>query len=746
MTNYSFLLSYFCLLIFSFSCEERKVEYVDEIYEKPAIVADPEMAHLSPEESLTKMYLPKGYRMELVASEPMIEEPVWIAWDGEGKMYVAQMRTYMQNADALQENEPWSRVSVLEDLDGDGRMDKSTVFIDSLVLPRIVLPLDDRVIIGETYSRNLWSYRDTDGDRVADEKILILEDTVRDNRNLEHQAANMIWSIDNWLYVSNNSFRFRFRNGVIERDTMPDAPNGQWGLTQDETGRLFYSRAGAEIPALGFQQHPLYGVREMEGRWEEGFTEPWPVVGTIDAQGGPRRLREGEGTLNKFTGVAGQEIFLGDKLPAYGDLFIPEPVARIVRRAKVNHEQGKIVLTNAYPQKEFLASTDPLFRPVQAVTGPDGCLYIVDMYRGIIQEGTWVGPGSYLRGVVDRKGIDKFVGKGRIYRIVHDQMTPGKKPDLSGKSADDLLSYLGHPNGWYRMTAQKMIIVKGDKAVIPSLKKLAMDEGSFWGKWMNPDKDYALQRLHALWTLEGLEGLDKNFLIQKYTDADPRVRSAAVRLSEPYLEQSDPEIAESISGLVNDPDPEVLTQLILSLRSLKGEKPNEWVKVILDAHADNEVIAVTAMENLNEHRPEIELLKKKYILRDGDTRHSIVRGYEIYKGLCAACHGPKGEGIDPIGPPLATSPRVMGDFRTPVRVLLNGLSGPLDGKNYTSAMAPMRQNDDQWIADVLNYVRAEFGDKGTIWFRRVSQMREKYKDREAYWTMPELTQEAKKDL
>ncbi|MEZ4830377.1 MAG: cytochrome C, partial [Bacteroidia bacterium] len=550
MTNYSQLL--FCLILLSFSgaCSDKKTTYLDEIYDKPTIVADPEMAHLSPEESLSRMYLPKGFRMELVASEPMVEEPVWIAWDGEGKMYVAQMRTYMQNADAQEENEPWSRISVLEDLDGDGRMDKSTIFIDSLVLPRILLPLDDRVIVGETYSRNLWSYRDTDGDRVADEKILILEDTVRDNRNLEHQAANMLWSIDNWLYVSNNSFRFRFRNGVLEKDTLPDAPHGQWGLTQDETGRLFYSRAGAEIPALGFQQHPVYGIREMEGRWEEGFTEPWPVVGTIDAQGGPRRLREGEGTLNKFTGVAGQEIFLGDKLPAYGDLFIPEPVARIIRRAKVHHENGKIVLTNAYPQKEFLASTDPLFRPVQAVTGPDGCLYVVDMYRGIIQEGTWVGPGSYLRSVVDRKGIAQFVRKGRIYRIVHEQMEPGKKPALSDKSAAELLSFLGHPNGWYRMNAQKLIILKNDQTVIPRLKKLAMDNGSVWGKWINPGKDYGLQRLHALWTLEGMDALDQNLLIQKYADTDPRVRSAAIRMSEPYFRQAEPDVIAAIGSMV----------------------------------------------------------------------------------------------------------------------------------------------------------------------------------------------------
>ena len=141
---------------------------------------------------------------------------------------------------------------------------------------------------------------------------------------------------------------------------------GQWGLTQDETGRLFFSRAGAETPALGFQQHPVYGRLELKGHWDESFMEPCPIVGTPDAQGGPHRIREDNKTLNRFTGVAGQEIFLGDKMPgAYGDLFIPEPVGRIVRRAKVKHLDGKILLENPYHQAEFLASTDRLFMLLQ---------------------------------------------------------------------------------------------------------------------------------------------------------------------------------------------------------------------------------------------------------------------------------------------------------------------------------------------------------------------------------------------
>lgn len=725
-------------LSFLFSCETPKAEYQDEIYTKPKIDPNPVLKYQSPEESLNSLYLPKGYHAELVASEPMINEPVSIAWDGNGKMYVAQMMTYMQSADAINENEPWSRITTLEDTDGDGKMDKSAIFLDSLVLPRILLPLDDRVIVGETFQRNLYSYRDTNGDGVADEKILLLEDTVRDNRNLEHQDANMLWSIDNWLYVTNKVFRYRFTSNKLIRDTLPEPGVGQWGLTQDETGRIFFSRAGAEVPALGFQQHPSYGSLELPNHWDESFMEPWPIVGTPDAQGGPRRMREGDNTLNRFTGVSGQELFLGDQLPAYGDLFIPEPVGRLVRRAKVKHVNGKIILESAYPQTEFLASTDPLFRPVYTATGPDGCLYVVDMYRGIIQEGQWVGKGSYLRGIVDERGYDKFTSKGRIYRIVHDQMKPGEKPQLLEKSADELLDFLGHPNGWWRNTAQKLIILKGDQSVVSDLKELVECNESFLGKLFHPDKNFALERLHALWTLEGLNAIDTVLLKKAFHDKDARVRVAAVRISERFVKQNDSNMMIALNMLAEDPDPEVLQQLILTLRFNNTEESRTIVKSILNKNPDNEVIKVTAAENLNPSFNVIRQLRDQYRLRGGDAATQIVNGYRIFDEYCSTCHGKDGMGIKQLAPSLVGSPRVTGDVETTAKIVLHGLTGPVDGVEYNGPMAPNSQQSDEYIADVISYIREHLNHSGTVWRGRIGQVREKNKYRNTYWTLKEL--------
>lgn len=727
------------LILVSVSSCDQKIKYRDEIYEKPKINKDPVLKDLSPEQSLKTIYVPNGYRVDLVANEPMIKEPVTVAWDGNGKMYVAQMMTYMQDIDASHEDEPWSRISILEDTDGDGKMDKSVVFIDSMVLPRIMLPLDDRIIIGETYNRNLYSYRDTDGDGTADEKILLLEDTTRDNRNLEHQDANMLWSIDNWLYVTNKTFRYRFTNGTLIRDTLPEPAVGQWGLTQDETGRLFFSRAGAEIPALGFQQHPMYGSLEMDGHWDESFMEPWPIVGTLDAQGGPRRIKERDSTLNKFTGVAGQEVFLGDKMPpAYGDLFIPEPVGRLIRRAKVHHRNGKIILENPYHQAEFLASTDPLFRPVHAATGPDGCLYVVDMYRGIIQEGTWVGEGSYLREVVKEKGYDKFFGRGRIYKVRHETMEPGPAPRLLDKSAGELLQYLRHPNGWWRMTAQKLIVLKADKSVVPALIETVEDNQSFFSSvFETANVDYGLERLHALWTLEGLDAIEKTTLKMALQDKDPRVRTAAVRISDRFLKVNDTEIFEALQAMANDPDPEVLQQLILSFRIL-NDKSKNIVQAISDRHSDNELIKITAAENLNPSFSVIAELKQKYKLKGGDAARQIVNGYKIFKEYCSTCHGADGKGIPQLAPSLVGSPRVTGDIEIPVNILLHGLTGPVDGIEYNGPMAPVGKENDEYIADVLSYVRAHLNESGTVWRGRVRAIREKNKERNRYWTLKEL--------
>ncbi len=233
---------FFLFIFFFIGCNQQNKDHVEK--PPPArpskIDPNPSSAYLSPEESLKTMQLPEGYHLELVASEPMIQEPVAIVWDGNGRMYVAEMRSYMQDIEGSGQRLPICRITRLEDTDNDGVMDKSTVFIDSLVLPRMILTLDDRLVVNETYTYNLYSYRDTNGDGIADEKKLLYQNDAADNANLEHQRSGLVWNIDNWIYMTTSPARFRYNNGMLEVDSLASGAGGQWGLGNDDYGRLVF--------------------------------------------------------------------------------------------------------------------------------------------------------------------------------------------------------------------------------------------------------------------------------------------------------------------------------------------------------------------------------------------------------------------------------------------------------------------------------------------------------------------------
>ena len=190
------------LLVFTCTPPRNSAQHQPTV--RPAFNPTPGPQYLSPEESMKTMHLPRGYRLELVASEPMIREPVAIAWDGNARMYVAEMLTYMQDADATGEQQPQSRISLLEDTDNDGKMDKSTVFIDSLLLPRMIQCVGKELLVNETNTITLHSYRDTDGDGKADVKKVVYQNPRADvaGANMDHQRSGLDWNLDNWMYMT----------------------------------------------------------------------------------------------------------------------------------------------------------------------------------------------------------------------------------------------------------------------------------------------------------------------------------------------------------------------------------------------------------------------------------------------------------------------------------------------------------------------------------------------------------------
>jgi len=342
------------LALFTGYCKVGENKVKRDASGKILVDPHPDPAYLSVKESLRSIHMPAGYHVELVAADPLVIEPVAVVWDGNGNMYVAEMRTYMQDINGSGQNLPICTVAKLEDVNGDGKMDKRTVFIDSLVLPRMMLCVGNKLLLNETYSYNIYSYEDHNGDGQADEKKLVYKNDKPDTRNLEHQKSGLLWNLDNWIYVSCDPVRFRYVDGKLIVDSLANSPGGQWGLGNDDYGRLFFSAAGAEIPALGFQINPSYGLLNPKDQFDNEFQAVWPIIATPDVQGGMGRLRP-DTTLNHFTASCGQSVYRGNALPAdlRGDLLICEPVGRLIRRAKVYEDSGKVKLKMLISEKSL---------------------------------------------------------------------------------------------------------------------------------------------------------------------------------------------------------------------------------------------------------------------------------------------------------------------------------------------------------------------------------------------------------
>jgi len=682
--------------------------------------------------------------MEIVAAEPLIEEPVTFAFDGNGRIYVAEMLTYMQDADSTGTFNSVSRIKRLEDEDGDGVFETFTVFADKLLLPRMISTLDDgRILVRETNTLDLLLLTDTDGDGVADERETIYQGGDRGG-NLEHQPSGLIYGLDNWLYVTYTDKRYKFVGGEIISGNLKSS-GGQWGLAQDKAGRIYFSRAGQENPVYGFQAPVVYNPAiyvpiAVDGEQAPGFREVFPISTTPDVQGGLPRVRD-DGSLNHFTGGGGQSIYLGGLYDDMeGDYIIPEPVGNLIRRSKVLRSDGHTVISNPYQseRKEFVVSSDPNFRPLWTDTAPDGSLLVLDMYRGIIQEGNWTREGSYLRGVIDKYGFDKNIGRGRLYRIKKDGVPLYSPPKMFEQSPTALIDHLRHKNRWWRLEAQKLIVLSGDQSVIPALQEIARGDS-------NPDA-----RVHALWTLEGLGNLDKNLLTGLFRSESTNVRNAAIRISEQLVTAGDEDIVGQWLQLATDEDIEVVQQVLLSAWYVRSDNRRLFLQTVQQTYPDKKgVIAIGEAIKRGETEDE-----KRRLLATGnaDFAAAMIAGDIAYKSLCSSCHGDDGTGTPSAGglmaPSLHSNPRVTGNTTLLTNIVLNGMQGPIDGVNYVGGMMPsIASNGDEYVANVLTYIRNEFANSASmVRAADIAKIKSLYPDRETMWTQDSAEQQFSQQL
>ena len=549
---------------------------------------------LSPADEMKTFQLPPGYRVELVASEPMVQEPVAIDFDAAGRLWVVEMRGYMQDLPATGEREPVGRVSVLEDLNNDGVMDKKTVFLDGLVLPRTIKVLEHGVLIAEP--PHLWLARDTNGDLKADTKTEVTNKYGLATANVEHNANSLTWALDNWMHTSEATIDVRFKNGQFEiRNTVS---KGQWVASQDDEGRI-YRNSNESVLHVDLVPTPYYArnpnlvrtrgsYESLRGDKDENNVV-WPARPTPGVNRGYQAgILRPDGRLAKFTSASSPTVYRGDRLPAdlRGNLFVLEPAANLVSRLIVSDDGTRLRARKAYENTEFLTSTDERFRPVYLSNAPDGTLYLVDMYHGIIQHRGYV--TEYLRDQILSRKLDSANGHGRIYRIVHETTKRDRRPALSNAPSTRLVELLSYPNGWWRDTAQRLLVERGDKSVVPALTKLASSATD------------ARTRLHALWTLDGVDRISASLVTHALEDRSRDVRASAVRLAERWLRTGDDAMRLAVLKHVDDPDWWVRRQTAASLGELPRASKETALATVLERYGDDPVTVDAAISGLRD--------------------------------------------------------------------------------------------------------------------------------------------------
>ena len=807
---------------------------------------------LSPEQALQTFRVPEGFRIEIVAAEPLVDSPVAMAFDPDGRLYVVEMRGYMRTYDGVGEDEPTGRIVLLEDTDGDGRMDKRTIFLDKLVMPRAIALVRDGLLVSEPPV--LWFVRDTNGDGVVDEKEVVARDYAVENdpkrgarSNPEHSSNGLYWALDNWIYSANHTVRFRNVTGEWQRE--PTLNRGQWGMTQDDFGRLFFNSnsdylRGDLIPSHYANRSPIVPTPPGLNVQIDKNQTVWPGRMNPGVNRGyqPKQLRD-DGTLATFTGACGPVIYRGSNFPTeyQGDAFVCEPTGNFIRRSKLIEQDGWITATNAQSQTEFLVSTDERFRPVNLYNGPSGGLYVVDLARGLIQHRIYL--TSYLRKQLESRKLDSPTDRGRIYRITHEKGIRAKSQKLSKAKAAELVAKLSDPNGWERDVVQRLLVERNSAEAVGPLKKVVIEAGD------------ARTRLHALWSLDGCEQIDPSLLEAVLGDLHPGMRRAALRISERFLrggqsprlvaavlkasfddsvsvrwqaaltlsELTSPASVLRLMELADSGGPDyvqkaalaslsgkelaaidiamgdrwwpkatrrgrdlVLTSLAQSLfverksqpihdlieTLSKGSKREDRQLALLDglvdlavkpgrkprpARLDAEPTGFKGM--LQAGSPEVveRLAKIDSLLvwpgKPGVSENDLPppltaaqqklfeAGRELFVTVCAVCHQPHGRGQDGLAPPLLDSEWILGPESRLVRVVLQGVLGPIKvgDRTYELDMPGLGALDDESVASVLTYLRREWGhDSAPVSSASVAKVRELTKDRQNAWTAEEL--------
>jgi len=693
---------------------------------------------LDPVAAIGKMHVADGFELNLFAAEPQVINPVVMRFDQLGRLWVVEMVGYMNDLKGTKELENIGRISILEDTTGDGKMDKSKVFLDKLVEPRAIAFHKDGIL----WADHKKLYHTVVGvDDQAEKTVVVDEDYAR-GHSVEHKPNGLVRAIDNWYYNAKSSLRYKEVDGkwLIERTEF----RNQFGISTDNHGRLYHGQQNTLMRAEMFSPSFFLRNANLNLKMSQLATEynviqdhcfniksceqaVFPVRRSRDIRDGYLTAKDcdidKDGFAFRCTSACGQHYYRGGHFGKEMNAFVADPGMHFVKAMKITREEGIPYGKNVYTDQEIIASPDTRFRPVDLQTAPDGSLYIADMYHGINQHKVFM--SAHLKAFILKHNLEQPMGLGRIYRLTaEDRKLTAWKP-LATRDVTELAAALASDNPWTRDTAQRLLVdhnLPNAKATIEA---------------MYQKTDSILGKIHALWTLEGIGQLTEEHVLSALSHGDHDLRMHAARLSW-RLENSDslmqaliqatPKMFDESSYYLyqrlanfSHTDAQVFMVnayvkwagkpfIVQTILSGSDKHVEQWIARIPDSD-EQKVIQTAYLKSKKVTKIQPPKLAAKYL-------KSYHRGKKIYEINCFACHGKDGLGLLDMGPPLAKSDWVAGSPDTITKIMLKGMEGEItvSGKKYKpkiSMMAFEAIMSDEQIADVSTYIRNSWGNNAS---------------------------------
>ena len=716
---------------------------------------------LDAQEAISKMKIESGFEIRLVASEPMVNSPVAMNFDSRGRMWVLEMEGYMTDSVGSQEDKPGGKIVILEDTNHDGTADTRKLFIDSLVLARSICLIGDGILIAEP--PKLWYYT-IQNDRPV--KKQLVDTAYTEGGNVEHQSNGLVRALDNWIYNAESGKKYK-RAGdrwIVAR--MPS--KGQWGMSQDDCGRLFYNNNSQNL--LGDFFAPHFGSTNRNQRRVAGMDErivddnrvypdrPTPGVN----RGYMKGVLDDSLRLTNFTAASGPVLYRGNLFPRdyYLNAFVGEPSANLIKRNLLNESGYRVKGKQAYLHKEFLTSTDERFRPVTLYNGPDGALYVIDMYRGVIQHKTY--QTDYLKREINARELYKPLECGRIYKIIPAGAKAGYRS--MPQQPEQLVELLHDPNGWVRDKAQQMLVDGKFTQVVPALRQ-------------NLQLADTLAVTCSLWTLEGLGALSAEDVLPLLQHARWPIRMQALNVLPSVMNrQNYAQFMPLLEKMLYDKDTlaaPLLGFITPAIKAADSIRSDKFLWALTTSYPQNVYVSDAVISNLQNREsdylkrlvafnPDTSLVINKRLRRVlsdiDDSRNrgnpeylakQFPKGVALFTSVCQTCHGADGNGVRSLAPPLNKSDWVNGNKNRLIPILLYGLSGPVAVSgtlyappDYNADMPAIGNNKeltDEDISQLLSFIRASWGNKAPrIGAEDIADQRLKYQGRDKPLTMEEL--------